>query len=315
VTWPAAPRKAFHIGSSPSKSMLSPWQEIGNRLRAYRLSKNFTAAELAEKIGVSRAALYRLEQGEVVKVETLERLANLLDVSLPALMGVGVEYYGNAVGFFERMRQLEANVTAISGNFNPISILLLSNDYITHLRTMLVEGLDPAQEPLRREFATYADRLLAILRERRRTAVQRKRSITSIAARRAIERFLRAGLVGRYDLDERTKYKRRVLARREIERIVELVRAQPTHVHIGLVDDFPAEQTFQVFDKKDKSFVTLSPYRLGDQPNISAGIALVTAAPEAVTMFKDTFQQQWRRAAKGAAAAKQLEDLLMQSKG
>ena len=80
--------------------MLSPWHEIGNRLRAYRLSKNFTAAELAEKIGVSRAALYRLEQGEVVKVETLERLAKLLDVSLPALMGVGVEYYASAVGFY-----------------------------------------------------------------------------------------------------------------------------------------------------------------------------------------------------------------------
>jgi transcriptional regulator with XRE-family HTH domain len=294
--------------------MPSPWQEIGNRLRAYRLSRNFTAAELAEQVGVSRAALYRLEQGDVVKIETLERLASLLDVSLPTLMGVGVEYYGNAVGFFERMRQLEANVTGVSGNFNPISILLLSNEYLSHLRTMLVEGLDPAQQPLRREFIAHADRVLAILRDRRRTALQRKREITSIATRRAVERFLRAGLVGRYDLDERTERKRRAMARREIERIVELVRAERTHVHIGLVDDFPAEQTFQVFEKKGKSFVTLSPYRLGDQPNISAGIALVTAAPDAVTMFKDTFQQQWRRAAKGAAAAKQLEDLLMQTK-
>jgi hypothetical protein len=229
-------------------------------------------------------------------------------------MGVGVEYYASAVGFFERMRQLEANVTAISGNFNPISILLLSNDYITHLRTMLVEGLDPAPASARREFAAYADRVLAILRERRRTALQRKRSITSIATRRSLERFLRAGLVGRYDLDERTRRKRRLLARREIERLLELLQAQPTHIHVGIVEDFPAEQTFQVFEKKEKSFVTLSPYRLGDHPNISAGIALVTAAPEAVTMFKQTFQQQWRRAAKGAAAAKHFQDLLMQTK-
>jgi transcriptional regulator with XRE-family HTH domain len=294
--------------------MLSPWQEIGNRLRAYRLSKNFTAAELAEQIGVSRAALYRLEHGEVVKVETLERLASLLEVSLPTLMGVGVEYYGNALGFFERMRQLEANVVAVYGNFNPISILLLSNEYISHLRVMLIERLDPAPPVVRREFAGYVDRVLKILRERRRTALTRKRPITSIAARRAVARFLRAGLVGRDDLEDRIKRQRRVLARREIERIVELVRAHPTHVHIGIVDDFPAEQAFQVFDKKDRSFVTLSPYRLGDQPNISAGIALVTAAPEAVAMFKDTFQQQWQRAAKGAAAAKELEDLLIQTK-
>lgn len=294
--------------------MLSPWQEIGNRLRAYRLGKNFTAAELAEKIGVSRAALYRLEQGELVKVDTLERLASLLDVSLPSLMGVGVEYYSNAVGFFERMRQLETNVTAISGNFNPISILLLSNDYVDHLRTMLADGIGTAQKPLRNEFVAYADRVLAILRERRRSALQRKRPITSIATRRALERFLRSGLVGRYDLDERTRRKRRSLARREIERLVELVRAERTHVRIGIVDDFPAEQTFQVFEKKNNSFVTLSPYRLGDQPNISTGIALVTATPEAVNMFRATILQQWRHASKGAAAAKQLEDLLVRTK-
>jgi hypothetical protein len=229
-------------------------------------------------------------------------------------MGVGVEYYSNAVAFFERMRQLEADAIAISENFNPISILLLSNDYVGHLRTMLVEGLDTAPQPLRREFVTYADRVLAILRERRRMALQRKRPITSIATRRGIERFLRLGLVGRYDLDERTRRKRRELARKEIERLVELTKAERRHVRIGIVDDFPTEQTFQVFDKKDRPFVTLSPYRLGDQPNISAGIALVTAAPEAVTMFKDTLLQQWRRSSKGSAAAKQLEDLLVRTK-
>jgi hypothetical protein len=31
-------------------------------------------------------------------------------------------------------------------------------------------------------------------------------------------------------------------------------------------------------------------------------------------MFKDTFLQQWRRASKGPAAAKQLEDLLLKTK-
>jgi transcriptional regulator with XRE-family HTH domain len=82
------------------------WEEIGNRLRAYRMGKNFKASDLAERLGVSRAALYRLEKGELVKIDTLERLATLLDVSLPSLMGVGVEYYSNAVAFFERMRQL-----------------------------------------------------------------------------------------------------------------------------------------------------------------------------------------------------------------
>src|SRR6185437_1439965 len=64
--------------------MSAQWEEIGNRLRAYRLGKNFTASDMAERIGVSRAALYRLEKGELVKIETLEKLADLLEISLPS---------------------------------------------------------------------------------------------------------------------------------------------------------------------------------------------------------------------------------------
>ena len=48
------------------------FDEIGGRLRAYRLGMSYTATEIAQKIGVSRAAVYRLEKGELVKIETLE---------------------------------------------------------------------------------------------------------------------------------------------------------------------------------------------------------------------------------------------------
>ncbi len=68
------------------------YDEIGRRLRAYRLGKNLSAEEVADQIGVSRAALYRLEKGELVKIETLAKLSELLGASLPSLMGVGVEY-------------------------------------------------------------------------------------------------------------------------------------------------------------------------------------------------------------------------------
>jgi transcriptional regulator with XRE-family HTH domain len=51
--------------------MTVTFDEIGRRLQAYRLGKNLTASEVAERIGVSRAAVYRLEKGELVKIETL----------------------------------------------------------------------------------------------------------------------------------------------------------------------------------------------------------------------------------------------------
>jgi len=291
--------------------MSTPWQEIGNRLRAYRLGRDITAGDLAEELGVSRAALYRLEKGELVKVETLERLASVLEISLPSLLGIGVEYYSNAVAFFERMRQLERNVVRIIGNFTPVSFLLFSDDYVQHLRTMLLEsaaGRSPADAD---DFEAYADRVLSILRERRKSAMSQHIPIFSIVTLNALERFLWSGLVGRYDVGEKTLAYRRLLARREVEHLLEIVRKPPKTIHIGIINGFAAEQTFQVFEKKNKPFVTLSPYRLGDYPNISAGIAMVTAAPDAVKMFKEMIDRQWERAAKGKEAIKALESLLV----
>ena len=52
--------------------------EIGQQLRAYRLESGLRAEEIAARLGVSRAALYRYEKGEVIKLDTIKRLAELL---------------------------------------------------------------------------------------------------------------------------------------------------------------------------------------------------------------------------------------------
>lgn len=289
--------------------MAGQWEEIGNRLRAYRLGKNFKAGDVADQIGVSRAALYRLEKGELVKIETLEKLASLLEVSLPSLMGVGVEYYSNAVSFFERMRQLEENVVQILGNFNPISFLLLSDEYLDHLRTMLMESPDISGQR-QKVFADYVERLLAILKERRQAAMTKKIPVVSILNRASTERFLHSGLVGRYDLKANVVKIRRAWARNEVERLVTIFRKPPIGTQIGIVETFAPEQTFQVYEKADSTFVTMSPYRLGDHPNVSAGIAVATAAPEAVRLFKNIIVEQWEQAKHGESGARLLEQLL-----
>ena len=83
------------------------FDDIGNRLKAFRLGSGLSAEEVAAKLGVSRTALYRFEKGELAKIETLERLAELLGVSIPTLLGVGIEYIPSAVSYFERMRQID----------------------------------------------------------------------------------------------------------------------------------------------------------------------------------------------------------------
>src|SRR2546423_10516913 len=105
------------------------FDDIGNRLKAFRLGSGLSADEIANRLGISRTALYRFEKGELAKIETLERLAELLDVSMPTLLGVGIEYVPSAVSYFERMRQIEEAAEHIVVLAGPISFLLASDQF------------------------------------------------------------------------------------------------------------------------------------------------------------------------------------------
>ena len=283
--------------------------EIGRRLRAYRFGKNLTANEVADRIGVSRGAVYRLEKGELVKIETIEKLAALLEVSLPSLLGVGVEYYVNSIAFFERVRQLEEDATHVLGNFSPLSLLLMSDEYMDYLRLMLTEALSQIN-PQPDDAADLIDRLLQILLERRKAAAIRRTPVVSIVNVHEVDRFLRYGLVGRHDLPPDVSRERRAAARKEIERFIHMLHDPPLGTQIGIVDDIPSSQTFQIFENTSGAAVTLSPYRLGENPNISSGIALITAAPEAVQLFKNSIIRLWDKSHKGESGARILRAIL-----
>ena len=105
--------------------------------------------QVAERLEISRAALYNYEKGEgPVKLETLERIAELLDTSLPSILGVGTEYFSSAIAYFERLRQIEAASERILVYYEPVTFLLTSDEYPKLLRDMLIEGL-PEQLPNR----------------------------------------------------------------------------------------------------------------------------------------------------------------------
>src|SRR2546429_3379644 len=105
------------------------FDDIGNRLKAFRLGSGLSADEIADRLGISRTALYRFEKGELAKIETLEKLAELLGVSVPTLLGVGVEYIGSAVAYFERMRQIEETSEHIIVLAGPNFYLLASDTF------------------------------------------------------------------------------------------------------------------------------------------------------------------------------------------
>jgi transcriptional regulator with XRE-family HTH domain len=281
---------------------------LGNRLRAYRVGASLLAEDVAERLGISRAVVYRLEKGEIVKIETLERLAALLNTSMASLLGVEVEYYPTALGLFERMRQLEESADRILAHFEPISLLLTSDGYLPLLREMLVEASPGSQA--KAPTAADIDKMLQIMADRRAFFQKRRPHIVSLIGLRELERFVQTGLVGRVDLPEKTRAVRRLAARREVDRIADLMESEPIDVQIGLIDDAMPASTFQVFSGRESSVLAVSPFRLGELPNVRNGIATVTASPEAVRMYEAMIAKLWKSAYKGKAGAQHLRKLL-----
>ena len=287
------------------------FDDIGNRLKAFRLGSNLTADEIAKRIGTSRTALYRFEKGDVAKIETLEKLAELLDVSVPTLLGVGVEYVAQATSFFERLRQIEEvseHITVLAG---PVSILLASDAFDAAIEDVLRESipdtLDDREAALRQ-----LTELMPILRARKETYRRRGPGILNLISGAEIDRFLRNGLVGRLDLPEETLRQRRALARAEAQHLARLMAEEPIGVQIGIVPGTLPHASFQIFRQPDRKILTLSPFRLGEQPNVLGGIAMITSAPEALTLHERAVGDMWQRALKGPKAAGFMGDLLAQ---
>src|SRR4029450_10988413 len=176
--------------------MAVSYVDLGRRLKDWRLASSLKAEDVADRLGLSRAAVYRLERREIVKVEGLEKVSAPLTVSLALLRGVEVEYSPRASGFFERMRELEENTAQLLAHFEPVSFLLTSPDYPDYLRAMLLEAI-PAdlRATQEAEVTKDIDDVLQILGHRKAQFARRRASIISLVGTREIERFLHLGLV------------------------------------------------------------------------------------------------------------------------
>jgi len=285
------------------------FRDIGARLRAYRLGKGLTPDALAQKLGISRAALYRAEKGEIRKIEMLTSIADELGVSLPSLLGVGVEYVSTATGFFERMRQLEEECDQIIGLFSPVSYLLTSDAYDTVLREVLKESI-PHGTDCDGTSHEAVEALLEILRARKESFRLRRPLIVSLISSADLERFLLHGIVGRHDLPASIVDHRRLMARREADYILAMLREQPMGIQIGIVREPVPATSFQIFRQADRTVLAISPFRLGEQPNIRLGVALITSAPEAMTLHEDIAARLWQQSLKGSEAASYLEAMI-----
>lgn len=277
-------------------------EEIGARIKAFRLGAGFSPEELAEKAGISRAALYRYESGQPSRIDTLIKICDLLKVSLPTLLGAGVEYIASPVSFFERMRQLEEKVDQITVLFGPVSYLLTTGAYDAVLPALLRESIPHNVENYEQSLKDV-DSLVEILRARKRQYETRNPYIISLISGEELKQFVRLGLVGTLKPDGVDLEERRRVARIEVENIIRLLRDPPLGVQLGVIVDSMPGASLQLFTQSSRKSVAVSPYRLGTFANIRIGVATITSASDATELYQTVTNQLWSRSLKGEQAA------------
>jgi hypothetical protein len=207
---------------------------------------------------------------------------------------------------------LEENAEHIVVLSGPISFLLASNNFEMALDQVLRESI-PDDLPNRAKALADVEKIMEILHERKRAYERRRPPIVNLISAMQIEQFLNNGLTGRVNLTERQKAVRRELARAEIEHFAAIAEEESIGVQVGLVTDSLPHIGFHIFRRRSGDVLTISPFRLGERPNIRVGVAMVTSAPEALSLHEDVVKEAWRTAIKGREAGAYLRELLAKS--
>jgi len=158
------------------------------------------------------------------------------------------------------------------------------------LRESVPDGISGRERAL-----AQIDELMTVLRARKESYRRRRPAVVNLIAANEMERFLRNGLVGRHDLPEKIRRERRALARAEAEHFV--------------LDTLP-HTSFQIFRQPDRQILVLSPFRLGEEPNIRVGMAMITSAPEALALHEKMARELWASALKGPAAVRFMRTMM-----
>jgi len=281
--------------------------DIGQQLRAYRLESGLRAEEIAARLGVSRAALYRYEKGEVIKLDTIRRLAELLKISPLSLLGIGVEYFSRPVAFQERLRQVEEQSDQILQVGEAVCYQTTTDAFDGALAEAWAEAADAAPEQLAARAA--ADQALGLLAARKKLHQSRRATIIAMLSEAALRRFLADGVAGGMALSERTRNRCRLAARAEAESIANLMESVPIGLQLGLLSTEPSGN-FLVLRGRDRAHVCTSPFAADMTAIAATGVGTITAADEAVSVHQRVAEAAWRNALKGPAAAARVRDLI-----
>jgi transcriptional regulator with XRE-family HTH domain len=289
------------------------FNEIGQQLRAYRMESGLKAEEISARLGVSRAALYRYEKGEVIKLDTVNRLAELLKISPLTLLGIGVEYYAKPVGYMERIRQIEETSDQILQVFGPLCYLITSDQYDSILAQIFEENAE-AMGTERGMARAAAEQLLGVMISRKRMYSSRKPSIIGILTIGSIQKFLADGVSGSLTLSDRLRQAARDAAIREMELVANLMESEPIGLQLGLMAHGEPNGPFTLLRSRERATLAINPFPADATPGTQSGVAMITGAEDAVAAHQRVSEITWREAIKGNAAAERVRALVAAAK-
>ena len=278
--------------------------EIGQQLRAYRLESGLRAEEIAAQLGVSRAALYRYEKGDVIKLDTIQRLAELLKISPLSLLGIGTEYYSRPIAFFERIRQIEETADQLLMLDGPICYLTTSDAYDSALDSTLAEA--DAGGGGRQ----MIEQVAGVLAARKRLFQQRRPGIISLMSAPRVARFLEQGIAPFAKVEARTRQHCRRVAAEEVQAIANMVEADPMGLQFGVLTRAEFAGGFVLLRARERATLVVNPFRPDLSPTAPGGVAMITAADEAIAAHQRVAEALWGEAVKGAGAVAHLRAML-----
>ncbi len=285
------------------------FNEIGQQLRAYRMESGLKAEEISARLGVSRAALYRYEKGEVIKLDTVNRLAEMLQISPLTLLGIGVEYYTKPVGYVERIRQIEEVSDQILQVFGPVCYIITSEQYDTILAQIFYEHADAGGAD-RTMLRATAEQLLDLLLARKRMYAARKPSIIAMFTPSSIQKFLSEGVAGSTPVSERLRKAAKEVAAFEMEQIAALMESEPIGLQLGIVPQDELNGPFTLLRGRERATLAINPFAADALPASQAGVAMVTGAEDAVTAHQRVSEHAWKDALKADAAAERVRAMI-----
>ena len=291
------------------QKMSMRFTEIGQQLRAYRLESGLRAEEIAARLGVSRAALYRYEKGEVIKLDTIKRLAELLKISPLSLLGIGVEYYSRPIGYAERVRQVEETTDQILQLAGPLCYLTTSDSYDATMAAVFDEATERAGDE-RVAMRSQTEQLLGVMIARKRMYAMRRPGIIAMISIASVQDLLKSGVAAGIPTSDRLRRICRDIAVKEIENIAGLMETEPMGLQFGLIASNEPSAAFKILRARDRVSLAINPFRPDTHPTAHTGVAMITGADEAVAAHQRVAEANWRDALKGATGAARLRQLV-----